>query len=197
MEKNSHSIILSGFCQCGCGRKTSISPSLDNTNGYASGQPKRFCRGHNANRKTHGMTNSKEHLAYRGARSRCNNPKDNNYPRYGGRGIRFNFISFEQFYKELGPKPKRKSLDRIDNDGNYEPGNCRWATAKEQRANQRKQNRICIHLVHSGSFKKGHVGYGKGIPRTPEVRKKMSERLKEIWAIRKANDRTHDGLGTD
>jgi hypothetical protein len=74
-------------------------------------------------------------------RQRCNCPQDRSYPAYGGRGIRvcdeWN-ASFEAFLRDMGERPSRMhSIDRINNDGHYEPANCRWATAKEQRANQR------------------------------------------------------------
>jgi hypothetical protein len=75
---------------------------------------------------------------------RCHNPNAVDYPRYGQRGIAVCAAwdpqqggSFEQFLADLGERPAGKTLDRIDPDGNYEPGNCRWATAKEQRANRR------------------------------------------------------------
>jgi hypothetical protein len=55
----------------------------------------------------------------------------------GGRGIRFRFRSFEEFLEELGPRPSYTSLDRINNNGNYEPGNVRWSEAVEQTANRR------------------------------------------------------------
>ena len=78
-----------------------------------------------------------EYQAYKSAKNRCSNPKSSGWNNYGGRGIRFLFESFEQFYAELGPRPIGKSLDRKDNDGNYEPGNVRWATPSEQIANTR------------------------------------------------------------
>jgi hypothetical protein len=77
--------------------------------------------------------------AYYHAKERCNNPNVKNWADYGGRGICFLFYNFEQFFAELGVKPKGMTLDRKDNNGNYEPGNVHWATWVQQRENQRKQ----------------------------------------------------------
>lgn len=91
--------------------------------------------------KKHGMRHTPEYRAYYSARARCTNPNVERFPEYGGRGIQFLFGSFEQFYADVGPKPTPKrnfSLDRIKVNGNYEPGNIRWATAKQQRHNQRR-----------------------------------------------------------
>ena len=86
---------------------------------------------------THGMSKTPEWDAYVHAEQRCTNPKDKGWKNYGGRGIKFLFSSFEKFYKELGCRPKGKSLDRKNNNGNYEPGNVRWATSKQQANNRR------------------------------------------------------------
>ena len=93
--------------------------------------------------KTHGMTESPEYMAFCSAKQRCRNPKDKGYKNYGGRGIRFLFKSFEQFYRKLGRKPSaRHSLDRIENDGHYEPENVRWATKQQQIANRRPIRKV-------------------------------------------------------
>jgi hypothetical protein len=78
-------------------------------------------------------------------RKRCRNPKRSNYHLYGARGIRVcdRWERFDNFLADMGPRPSsRHSLDRIDPDGHYEPGNVRWATATQQARNKRTNRRI-------------------------------------------------------
>lgn len=91
---------------------------------------------------THGMSGTKEWVAYRNAKDRCNNPNNDQYERYGGRGIKFKIKSFEEWFDELGlaPSPEH-SIDRIDNDGHYEVGNLQWVTQSMQ-ANNRRNNKL-------------------------------------------------------
>lgn len=89
---------------------------------------------------THGRTGTREYKSWVSMKSRCYNPMDANYSRYGGRGIVVCdawVSSFETFLADLGERPTGTSLDRTDGNGNYDPGNCRWATPKEQASNRR------------------------------------------------------------
>jgi len=77
-------------------------------------------------------------------RARCENKKNTSYRNYGGRGISVcdRWQSFENFLADMGEPPVATSIDRLDNYGNYEPGNCRWATASEQARNRRSKKEL-------------------------------------------------------
>lgn len=87
----------------------------------------------------HGLKNHFMYRSWVGMRSRCNNPKDKDYKNYGGRGIKVceTWSSFENFINDVGERPNGMSLDRIDNDGDYKPSNCKWSTPREQQLNRR------------------------------------------------------------
>jgi hypothetical protein len=98
---------------------------------------KNLIHGHSIGKKT-----TPEFRAWCSMKGRCYVETNEKYPIYGGRGIRVHedwINDFQAFYDHVGPKPEaRYSLDRIDVNGNYEPGNVRWATPSEQRLNQRR-----------------------------------------------------------
>jgi hypothetical protein len=82
---------------------------------------------------------SRTHHIWTGMKRRCNNPNDLAYRNYGGRGIIVceRWLKFENFFKDIGEIPEGKELDRINNNGNYTPDNCKLSTRKEQTRNRR------------------------------------------------------------
>lgn len=134
INKSKQSVWL---CNCDCGNSTTVAL------GHLRAGKVTSCGCLHKERVTiHGMHKSKEWFAYQHAKARCKS----DYPKhehYYDRGIRFNFQSFDEFFKEVGLRPSSKhSLDRIDNDGSYEIGNVKWSTKSEQ-----EQNRRCIHCA--------------------------------------------------
>lgn len=142
-------------CECGNTKRLGISRVI---NGQRSGN----CGCKSARGKpTHGMRKSREYSTWSAMRGRCLNPLHKDYPRYGGRGITVCpewAASFKAFYDYVGPRPIGKTLDRINWEGNYEPGNVRWATPREQ-----AHNRQDLTVVSTPLGKMALVDYAKHV----------------------------------
>lgn len=138
--------------RCDCGKVFSMQCRSENGTKscgcYAKEVARKLLTG-NQNRTKHGLSNSATHKSWSGMKARCQNQNHREYPRYGGRGITVceSWILFENFLKDMGECPEGCSIDRIDNDGNYEPSNCRWATDKEQARNRRSSRLLTVDGV--------------------------------------------------
>jgi len=138
-------------CQCSCGRKAVVFAQTLKDGRSTS------C-GHVRNKKTairnttHGKSSTREYRIWKAIHTRCTNTRQETWEDYGGRGITvcdrwLGPNGFLNFLADMGCAPSDShSIDRIDNDGNYEPGNCRWATPKEQTRNARSN----INLEFNG-----------------------------------------------
>lgn len=125
------------LCRCDCGvEKVIFSTALNR------GQTSCGCEANAAAsvaRTTHGATNSSTWLSWKSMKNRCMCATSPDHAEYGARGIKVceRWMKFENFLADMGERPTGMTLDRRNNDGNYEPGNCKWSTAKEQANNRR------------------------------------------------------------
>lgn len=126
-------------CRCICGNLGEISTG-DLRRKHSQGC--KSCARSEQNTK-HGKSGTRVYTIWKHVIQRCRNPNNKDYHYYGGRGITVcdRWLSFENFYHDVGDPPLNKSIDRYpNNDGNYEPTNWRWATQKEQTNNQRPRS---------------------------------------------------------
>ncbi len=125
-------------CLCDCGKTIEVQSSylLDNREGHGT----RSCGCLMSDSKTtHGHSRDRTYRSWDGMKQRCLNSNAGNFHKYGGRGIMIceRWMVFENFLADMGERPEGKTLDRMDNEGHYEPENCRWATGSEQNMNRK------------------------------------------------------------
>ena len=133
-------------CACDCGSITvALASSIGKgTNSCGCLAVERIAEQGRKN-KIHGLTDTRAHLSWQAMINRCTKPKNNRFKHYGGRGIKVceRWMKFTNFFADMGQRPVGLTLERKDVNGNYEPGNCKWATQLEQQRNRRnsKKNR--------------------------------------------------------
>lgn len=163
-------------CLCICGKYINVTANHLKTNHTKSCGCKKI-----ESNKIHGLYNTKEYRVLAGIKQRCINKKNIAYYNYGGRGIKVCdrwLESFENFYTDMGPRPSDKhTIDRIDNNGNYEPGNCKWSTMEEQVNNR--------NITNTTIFNGNLVTVGNLAREIKFNYKLLSKRLIASWDIEK------------
>ncbi len=136
-------------CLCKCGKTTNVTTkSLRRGNTKSCGclNSERVIARNKAG-ALHGMTKTRTWISWDSMIQRCTNPEHKSFDNYGGRGIKVHpawLDEFSTFYKDMGERPAGTTLDRINSAGDYEPGNCRWATPQEQGNNRRNNISLTV-----------------------------------------------------
>lgn len=122
------------LCQCNCGARCHVVGTALTTNHTQS------CGCSRTRPRLHGQRKSRAYNTWANMHQRCRNPKHPRYADWGGRGITVceRWHSFKEFYADMGDPPPGMTIDRKNNDGHYEPDNCRWATVETQNRNKQR-----------------------------------------------------------
>ncbi len=172
------------ICKCDCGKK-----KLVGTRELTRGETKSCGCLSEENRinfiqagTSHGRAHTRTYMCWKNMKARCYNPNNSFFKEYGARGItvckRWR-LSFESFYKDMGDKPSGMTIDRFpDNDGNYEPSNCRWATNSQQSRN--KRNNIFVEVKNERMIVKDACRI-LGLPY-----RSITARIRKGWDAQKA-----------
>lgn len=139
-ERGSHNKSANWICECDCGKTKIVSSECLRGGSQSCGCLTIEKR---KERAKHGKSNTKTYRIWAGIIQRCTNKNHHKYPRYGARGITFcpEWRKFKNFLNDMGECPNERSIDRIDNNGNYCKENCRWADIQTQ-ARNRSNNRM-------------------------------------------------------
>lgn len=135
-QKDKRGCRLWYLCRCSCGtEKLVLASNLRERRTQSCG----CLRAELTKARGHGLTNTREYSTWTNMLNRCRNPGMHNYQYYGGRGIVVcdRWRNFESFLEDMGKCPPGYEIDRVDNNGNYEPGNCQWATRVTNMRNTR------------------------------------------------------------
>jgi hypothetical protein len=122
---------------CGCGEPAPVASRTFSKRGIFKGEAMMYLPNHHG--RTHRHTRTPTYRSWEAMWRRCTVPQSPDYANYGGRGITIDaaWKDFAAFLRDMGERPLGHSLDRVDNDGDYGPGNCRWATPAQQLRNRR------------------------------------------------------------